>query len=88
MEVGEVTSGAMYMREPVVPVRLYSCSPLAMLPLSFRLGNRPAGDAASACQILLHNGMHGGYSRDNNGSDVPSSTEMFGVLMLSNKMMA
>lgn len=72
-EIGEVTSGAMYMRDPVVPVRLYSCSPLAMLPLPFRLGNRPAGNAASACEILLRNGMHGAHSRDNDGSDVPSS---------------
>ncbi len=73
---GEITSGAMYMREPVVPVRLYSCSPLAMLPLPFRLGNRPADNAASACQILLYNGVHGTHSRDNNSSDVPSSTDM------------
>ena len=72
-EIGEVTSGAMYMRDPVVPVRLYSCSPLAMLPLPFRLGNRPAGNAASACEILLRNGMRGTHSRDNDGSDVPSS---------------
>ncbi len=92
MEIdGEITSGAMYMREPVVPVRLYSCSPLAMLPLPFRLGNKPADNASSACQIQLHNGMHGVHSRDYNGSDVPadvpSSTDMFGLIMLF-KMMA
>jgi hypothetical protein len=87
MEIGELTSGAMYMRDPVVPVRLYSCSPLAMLPLPFRLGNRPADNAASACQVQLHNGMHAMHGRGNNGSDAPSSTDMFG-LIANFKMMA
>lgn len=81
MEIdGEITSGAIYMREPVVPVRLYSCSPLAMLPLPFRLGNSPADSASSACQIHLQNGMHGTHSRDNSGSDEPSITDMFGII--------
>ena len=87
---GNITSGAMYMREPVVPVRLYSCSPLAMLPLPFRLGNSPADSASSACQIQLQNGLHGVHGRDYNGrdvpADVPSSIDMFGLIMLCEMM--
>jgi len=35
----------------------------------------------------LHNGMHAMHDRGNNGSDAPSSTDMFG-LIANFKMMA